>query len=450
MSCYNMREIAKDIFTVGGSKNGGGVFFNKVKDAPTHKSFKQNNTDTLIGGKWLPWGDDNLYPQKTFAKYKKAGVLIGGFKVITAAHFGSGFTLYEAQETEDAINFKERLASSFPEVGDFLKRTKFNIGISEMVVDFEFWGMAFPSYLLSPNGDKIISIRRIKTADVRFQEPDKIGRINNIGVNTDWENYKDENTAVIPCFSADIPIDEIKAYCKEKGIFEFTIPVIDTLLIEKTYPTVGWHSSFLNGWVDVILALPEFKKAMFEQQLNIKYLIHISDEYFQHIYKDGVWEGFTPEEQQAKRTELVDIIDNKLKGNEAAGRSLISPYFQTQDGTLVKGVQIDILEQKQSNGDFLMDGSAANYEGLTPMGVDPCLINGGAFGGKNLSGSGSDKREAWTILCAKFPIRQIRTLQIFENIKHWNAWPENLFGKFPNTNLTTLDKNPNGQTKIVN
>lgn len=30
----------------------------------------------------------------------------------------------------------------------------------------------------------------------------------------------------------------------------------------------------------------------------------------------------------------------------------------------------------------------------------PCLISGGAFGGKTLSGSGSDKREAWTILCA--------------------------------------------------
>jgi hypothetical protein len=138
-------------------------------------------------------------------------------------------------------------------------------------------------------------------------------------------------------------------------------------------------------------------------------------------------------------------------GNKGAGKSIISPYFRDRDtGKEIKGILIEKIEQPQSNGDFLLDGSAGNYEILTPMGVDPCLINGGAFGGKTLSGSGSDKREAWTILCAKFPIRQIRTLQIFENIKYWNDWDQTLFGKYPNTNLTTLDKNPNGQTKIVN
>lgn len=443
-----MEKIAEGIYSVGGS-GGASIFFNKVAE-PTHSNFKFNKENGLIGNRWLPWGDNNLYPQDFADKLDKTGVAIGGLKVLTAAHYGTGFQLYQGVETEEAITFKERLASSFPEINDFMNRCKFNIGIAEIILDFETWGLAFPEYLLSPNGDKVISVRRLKAADVRFEEPDNNGIINNIGVNTDWGNYKEENTTVIPCFNANIPIDEVKAYCKQKGIKKFTIPVIDTLLVEKTYPSVGWHSSFKNGWVDVVLSLPEYKKAMFTQQLNVKYLIHIADDYFAHIYGHDVWTAFTPEEQQTKRTELVDLIDNELSGNKGSGKSIISPYFRDRDtGKEIKGIMIDTIDQKQSNGDFLLDGSAANYEILTPMGVDPCLINGGAFGGKSLSGSGSDKREAWAILCAKFPIRQIRTLQIFENIKYWNNWDPTLFGKFPNTNLTTLDKNPNGQTKIV-
>ena len=324
-----MAKIAEGIYSVGGS-GGASIFFNKVAE-PTHSNFKFNKENGLIGNRWLPWGDNNLYPQDFAAKLDKTGVAIGGLKVLTAAHYGTGFQLYQGVETEEAITFKERLASSFPEINDFMNRCKFNIGIAEIILDFETWGLAFPEYLLSPNGDKVISVRRLKAADVRFEEPDNNGIINNIGVNTDWGNYKAENTTVIPCFNANIPIDEVKAYCKQKGIKKFTIPVIDTLLVEKTYPSVGWHSSCKNGWVDVVLSLPEYKKAMFTQQLNVKYLIHIADDYFAHIYGHDVWTAFTPEEQQAKRTELVDLIDNELSGNKGSGKSIISPYFRDRD-----------------------------------------------------------------------------------------------------------------------
>lgn len=442
-------EISQGIYAVGGPNNQTAIFFNKTTD-PVHSDFKPNITDSLIGGKWLPWGDDNLYPQKFADTLKKTNIAVGGLEVLTAAHFGTGFRLYQGTETEEAIVFKERLIDSFPDMAAFYYRSKFDIFLSEIITDYEIFRVAFPEYLLSPNGDQIISVRRIKAADCRFQTPDINGIINNIGVNTDWENYEEKRTVAIPCFNANIPIEEIKAFCKQKKIRKFTIPVIDTLLVEKSYPSVGWHASFKNGWVDVVLSIPAFKKAMFEQQLNVKYLIHISDEYFSHIYGQD-WALFSPEERQKKRTALVDLIHENLQGNQAGGKSIISPFFiDRSTGKEIKGIQIDEVPQTQSNGDFLLDGSAANYEILTAMGIDPCLISGGAFGGKTLSGSGSDKREAWTILCAKLPIKQIRTLQIFENLKLWNTWDLTVFGKFPNINLTTLDKNKNGQEKVVN
>ncbi len=444
-----MMRINNGISVIGGLDNQTAIFFNKL-DGPKHSLVKKKTTDTLIDGKWLPWGDDNLYPQNFADKLDKTGVAIGGLEVLEAAHFGSGFQLYQGIETEDAVTFRERLISSFPDINDFFSRTKYNIFVSEIIKDYETWRIAFPEYLLSPNYDKIVSVKRYQAAFCRFEVPDNNGIINNIGINTNWGEYKKENTTTLRCFSADIPLDEIKEFCKKNKIEKFTIPVIDSLLVEKSYPSVGWHSSFKNGWVDVVLSLPEFKKLMFKQQLNVKYVIHVADDYFAHIYGEK-WNDFSKEEQQEKREKLIDSIDTTLKGNKGAGRSLISPFFRDRDtGKEIKGIQIDEVPQPQGNGDFLLDGSAANYEILTPMGIDPCLINGGAFGGKSLSGSGSDKREAWTILCAKFPIKQIRTLQIFENLKYWNNWDATLFGKYPNMNLTTLDKNPNGQTKIVN
>lgn len=441
-----MKQISKDIFIVGGDEMAMIKFETSQPTAHTNSRITTNN----IIGEYLPWGDHNDYPQEFGKKLAKTGVAIGGLDVLTSAHFGSGFKIYQQIETEKGVNLRERMLSSFPEIYNFFSSTRFNIVMSEIIRDYETWGFALPEYVLTPNYKKISSVRRLKAADCRFHKPNSKGIIEYIGINSDWQNYNSKHTDKVHCFGSHIPIDEIKEYCKKHKILKFTIPVIDSLLIEKTYPSVGWHSSFKNGWVDVVLSLPEFKKKMFEQQLNIKNIIHVADDYFAHMYKE-TWANLTDKEKIELRTALVEAIDDNMKGNKGSGRSIISPFFRDpQSGQEIKGIQVEEIKQHQSNGDFLMDGSAANYEILTPMGVDPCLINGGTFGGKSLSGSGSDKREAWTILCAKFPIKQARTLQVFENIKTWNNWDRDLVGRFPITNLTTLDKNPSGQVEIVN
>lgn len=436
------KQITNNIFAVGGTA----IVFGTSKDPAFQVPMVKNNPGPVSG--ICSWGDDNLYPQNFISKFKRTGTAVGGLDVLTSAHFGNGFQLIEEDDSGGEIVFKERSVSSFPKIKEFFNRVKWNIFQSDIIEDYETFRIAFPEYLLTPNFQEIKSVRRLNTAFGRFQEPNKQGLIENVIFNTDWEEHDDKLDVKIRCFDSTTPIDEIKAFCQKNKIYNFTIPVIDTLSIEKVYPSVGWHSSFKNGWVDVVLSIPEFKKFMFENQLNVKYLVHISDEYFLRLYGNQMWNGFTPDQQHDKRNALIDAIDDKMSGNDSSGSSLISPFF-VKDGKEVKGVQIEKIGQTDANGEFLLDASAGNSEILFPMGVDPSLLGGGIPGGKNLSGSGSDKREAWNILCARMPKRQIRTLQIFENIKQWNGWPDNLYGKYPQMNLTTLDKNPNGQTKII-
>lgn len=434
-------QINENTFIVGRQAI---VFNTKLDPANSSPITKMGNE---VADDICKWGDDNLYPQNFYKKLKKVGTALGGLDILTAAHFGTGFQLIEEDDTTGTIQFKERTLSSFPEIKDFVNRSRFNLFSSEIIEDYETFRIAFPEYLLTPNFDQVKSIKRLSAANCRFEAPIN-GKIQNVIYNSDWEKREKEYDLKIPIFDPYIPIEEIKAHCKKNKIGKFIIPVVDTLTIEKIYPLVSWHSSFQNGWVDVILSIPEFKKYQFENQLNVKYLIHISDEYFKKKLGDDIWASMTKEEKMKMQNELIDSIDDKMSGNANSGGSLISPFF-IKDGKEVKGIQIEKIGNEGTDGEYLLDASIGNLEITISQGVDISLLGGGIPGAKNLSGSGSDKREAWTILCARTNVKQIRTLQIFENIKLWNGWPDNIYGKYPNVNLTTLDNNPSGQTKII-
>ncbi|CAA0170054.1 hypothetical protein [Tenacibaculum maritimum] len=439
-----MRKITNDIYAVGKTVS----FFDKKY--PRHTSVKNkrssNNSDT-----YASWGDGNLGPQNFYKNFVKTDAAVGGLDVLVSAHYGTGFKLHKEIQTEKGVDTIELLVSEFPDIFDFFDQTRWQIFMSEIVSDFETFNICYPEFLLSPDKNKIISVKRHQAAHCRLGVPnEKNGLIENVYVNADWENYDESYTETIRFFNPEVHWEEIKEFSKRKNIDRFIIPVIAPLTVEKMYPVVKWHSSFRNGWVDVVLSVPEFKKYMFENQINLKYLVYVADDFFSHKYGQDTWREFPDEKKEALRVELVTKIDKHLSGNESSGRSLVSPYFRDRDGKLIKGIEIEAVDDKIKDGNFLPDAASGNSQILFSMGVDPCLLGAGIPGGKNLSGSGSDKREAYTILCTRMPIRRIRTLEIFARIRNWNGWPSNLIGKFPNINLTTLDKNPNGQTEIIN
>ncbi|MDD1538637.1 hypothetical protein [Riemerella anatipestifer] len=448
-----MQKINNDIYVVGGVNLPSAAikFTGKDKNTPKHSSPKQKPSSS-DSEDWCKWGDNNDYPRELMQKVSKVGAAVGGLEVLTSAHYGIGIRIFELFETDGDANFKEKIPSSIPEIYDFFDRTNFDLMLSDIIYDYEALGIAFPEFLLSPNGEEVISVMRHQASYCRFEKP-KNGAIQNVIINTSWgeTEFDSRDNIKVPCFSQNLSIEEIKRYCKEKGIRKFIVPIINSLIIEKVYPSVGWHSSFKSGWMDVVIAVPELKKMMFLNQFNFKYIIHIADDYFIHRYGLDEWTNFSSERREQLRIELINAIDENLKGSKGSGKSIISPYFRDKNtGELIKGIQIDEIKQTQANGEFLPDASAGNSEILFSMGVDPALLGAGVPGGKNLSGSGSDKREAWTILCARLPRKHIRTLYIFRLIQKWNGWNPDLVAKLPNINLTTLDKNPSGQKKITN
>jgi len=84
------------------------------------------------------------------------------------------------------------------------------------------------------------------------------------------------------------------------------------------------------------------------------------------------------------------------------------------------------------------------------MGVNPAIIGAGTPGGSNLGGSGSNIREAYTVLSASLVPKRIYVTDDWLFWRSFNNWDRTLIGMFGSVNLTTLDKNPSGQQNILN
>lgn len=249
--------------------------------------------------------------------------------------------------------------------------------------------------------------------------------------------------AKVPLIDSYWTPDEVRTYCQANNIYKFVRPVFYPLINEAYYPEAEWHSVVLNGWLDVANSIPAFKKAIFNNQVSIKFIIEIDERYFETIY-DKEWPKYTVEARKKIRQDLIDGINESLVGTENAAKSIQSIMFQDDKGVQTSAVKITAIDDKLKDGIYLPEAEAANSEILFAMGVDPSLIGAGIPGGKLGAGSGSDKNAAYNILQALKKTDRETALEIFDFIKGYNQWDETISANFENTVLTTLDKNPTG------
>lgn len=440
----------KNIHVGGKSIVITGIKSSKLAEAKPIK-LKVNSSDITTENNVVPWGVDNLYPNNFYNnKFLKNGAAVGGQAALRGTHYGTGIQLVkELQASAEAeITLQKQLLKSYPEIKLFFKENRINNFFFGKITDQSLFNISFTEHVLSVNQNKIVRVKRHKAAHCRFAPQDKDGNIPFVFINTDWKNYSENSTLKVDFIDTDsMTVEEIREYCKEKGIYNFITTSCHPLVDESYYPKTAWHAVDRSGWMDVANSVPALKKAIFENQLHFKYMIYVSDYYFESFYKEE-WDDFDAEKRQKLREDLSTAIDDYMSGNEAAGRSLVSPIFE-EGGKFVQGIKVEPIDNKLKDGSYLPDASAANVEILFAMAVDPVII-GAINAGSNQGRSGSDKREAYTILSANLtPIRHI-TVDDFELWRDYNGWDEDLIAVFPSVNLTTLDKNPNGQKEVIN
>ena len=417
-------------------------------EVPSPKKIKFNIADLTLENNVVPWGIDNLYPQKFYKKYLKNGAAVGGVSALKSTHYGTGLSIVKDAPTESGEFEKiKQSIRKYSDIYQFFKDNKLQKFWYEKITDQTLFHIAFTEHCLSVDQNKIVRVKRQKAAHCRFTQQNKDGVIEYVILNTDWSNYDEKYNTGFYFADPDMTVEELKAWVKEKKIYNFLTASVYPLVDETYYPLADWHAVDRSGWMDVANSVPELKQALFENQLHFKYIVYISDYYFESFYKEE-WDEFDADKRQKMREDLSRTIDEHMSGNKGSGKSLVSPIFD-ENGKFVKGIEVVPVDNKLKDGSYLPDASAANTEILFAMGVDPVIVGAGTPG--SVQGrSGSDKREAYTILSANLTPRRHITLDDFDLWKEWNGWPDDLEGVFPSVNLTTLDKNPNGQVEVMN
>ncbi|MCC4228381.1 hypothetical protein [Zunongwangia profunda] len=422
------------------------VFSGKNKDNHTIAPIEET---AGAGGKIAKWGDDNEYPKRFLEVVKKNGAAGSSYRFNRAAHYGQGFRLIKPTETKNGKEDRQIVSlNSVPEIREFFRRNKIHRVFTEIITDLETFDLGWPEYILTNDFSKIYSLKRLQTAKMRFEKINpKTGIIENSYFCHNWKSSTatdSEYVSKIPVIDNYCSAEEVKEYCKRNKVHKFTMPIYYPLIDETYYPEPSHHSVFRNGWMEVVNAIPEYKKHFSENQLNVKYMVYISDEYFTRTYADE-WEKFDTNKKLEIRKNLKDAIDAHLAGNKNAGKSIQTTVFKDREGKWVKGIEVvPLKDENSSEGKGLLDSSVGNSEIMSAIGVDPNLMGVGIPGGKLNGGSGSDKREAFSILNSLFKTKRETTLDIWRLLRDYNGWDENLEGDFAVTNLTTLDKNPTG------
>ncbi|WP_421811749.1 hypothetical protein [Flagellimonas sp.] len=405
------------------------------------------NPEDKTSGVIAKWGDDNQYPQK----FKKALNLNGAggaaLRVLRSTHYGQGFHLYK----DSAVNGKrdKEIVSikDYNDINTFFRRCRMNRFWTETIADLETYYIAFPEFILTKDFNTIYSVRRLQSAKCRFEKINpKTGLIENVYFCHNWSSYTNESSEYVEKIAAIDSYwtaDQIKEYCRKKRIYKFVLPIFYPLMNETYYPEVDWHAVYHNGWMNVANSIPEYKKNLFEQQLNVKYMVYISEEYFLRMYPNE-WNDYTPEKKKELRDQLTKAIDDHLSGNKNAGKSIQSVVYKDRNDQWVKGIEVVPVEDKLKDGSYLPEASAANSEIMFAMGVDPSIVGAGIPGGKMNTGSGSDKREAFSILTSLFKTKREISLEPWQLLRDYNGWDPELEAEFANTKLTTLDSNPMG------
>lgn len=423
------------------------VFKNTNAKNPAAVTTVKIDTKEKTAAEIASWGSDNRYPKKVIDAIRKSGSGSSALRFLRKVHYGNGLILFSNAPVDGKKSIQLLNWNDNKEIADFARLSQLKNFSKESIADLEWFGIMFPEYILTDNYQKILRVKRHQSAWCRYGIQNDNGDITTIYIsqkfNKDSVSVDSEYLEQVPHVDPILSTAEVKEFCKANGIKKFIRPVKYPLLDEAYYPIPEWHSVIDNGWLEVANSVPALKRAIFKNQISIKYIIHIDERYFEKSYKES-WALKTVEERIEIRKQLIDSINDKLTGDDNAGKSIQSMKFEDDKGNTVNAIEIETIDDKFKDGSYLPEAEAANSEVLFALGVDPSLIGAGIPGGKLGAGSGSDKNAAFNILQALKKSDREFFIESLEFVRDYNEWDMNIQFGFEDTVLTTLDKNPTG------
>lgn len=421
--------------------DGTAALMTSIKAVVTMPDAPTRYTSPLVkpegSSKMAPWGDNNDFPQKVIEDVRKDPE-IGTLLDKEARLLYSGGLVYGTLEVQEGGKeiLKPLTGNDLKNVSGWMRRSNINRYLYEGSKDIYWFFNAFPEIILS-NDRKTIAQLCIQPAEqCRWEKQNSKGIVENCYINANFpdDNENNERTKKVPVL--DPYYDPAQTLMAKTSGFNFIYPLSIPSPGCTYYQLADWNSIRESGWLDVSRAIPKFKKHLLEMQLNIKYHIEISSEYWKMKWPD--WEKLTAAEKKENINAELQNFNNVMSGVEKSGNSLVTAM--RTDFNLGKEFsmwKITPIDDKLKDGKFLEEGKDASLNKMSAIGLHPALV--GTMPNNGMGGAGSNIREAYNLHMLSVKAHQDILLEPLDVVKNYNKWPEELVFRFRNSFMTTLD-----------
>lgn len=400
------------------------------------------------------WGEDNDLPAQVMKKIGDSEIVGANLDHNIRMAYGQGVKPMLRIVQDNQVFYKdcddEKVLSFFEDndvAGYFIEQC------TDMCAFYNVW----PEVVLTKDLSEVISLRHKEAVFSRWGITNKVnGKIITHGYSSKWGDGANENnttfTQVLDRYNpfADLT-GRIESRKVKVGDARFIIPVSFPTPGKLYYQEPPFWSIFKSGSYDYSMMLWNFKKLLLKQGLAVRYIVYISDKYWDQIYQDERIERSNLELVKARKEKEKQRFRDFLSKPENSGKGIMALKKMVPSGSSMveeKYIVIEEIKSSVKGGEFLEDSSeVANYMSYA-MGVFSNLVaNSPGKTSGNLNGS--DAREKYMIKSAMMaPVRD-RLLKPLYFVKKFNKWPSNLVFTVPDYEFTTLDQNKSGKQLIT-
>jgi hypothetical protein len=408
---------------------------------------------------FVAWGKNNKKPNELQSKIKVSETLSANIMFNAYMTYGGGLKLMKTIQDPTTKKTKkvDVAPGEYSEIEAFIKNNNIPLYLLEQCVDVHTYHHSYCELVLNmeaPESRKVLEIHHKEAMFSRVSPMNANGDIEMHFYSAKWykgsvEKKYCSGTPMLKSFNASLDLQrrigrepDIKGKKVDEKKYSYIIPIyFPSIGARAYYPESPWYSVFLSGWYDLAVAIPEFKKALMNNQMTLKYIIEIDAKYFEDLFKS---ENIVDPELKKERIQReYDMILETLTGTENTGKAVFSTFFVDLKGTEHPRIKITTLENTMKGGEFTEDTNIANSMLCYAQNVHPSL--NGAAPGATKSINGTEARELFIMKQAMLKAYRDLILQPLEVIKVINKWPAEVSFEIVDTELTTLDAGKGSQ-----
>ena len=397
----------------------------------------------------MPWGDDNNFPQTVIDLYNQDPIIPKTLGNQAAMLMGRG--IMPVQQTLDAEGKEVNTPVNDPEIWTFLRSPGMRQYLKQGSSDLLWFFNLFPEFIVSKDRSEIVQVKCQKAAFSRYSTANEQGICEHVYLSARWPN-----ASITDTFTTKIPTldpmnwDRVN-WLRDGNDYRFIYP-LSYPSPDKVHYSLAHHDSIrTSGWLDVHLAIPQFKKFLMQNQMSIKYHIKVDKEFWPQLHGRQTWERATPEERlQWKKNWLISMEKNLTDVTKTGNSIMTEMTWDQQKGVMQDHIQVVPVTDNMKDGKFIDDSMEAAAKIFYALGMDPTIPG---FASDKMGGNmgGSSKREAFLIaLALMYPYRDVmlEPIDFLAEFNGWTARYPNLTFLFRDTVLTTLDQGK-GTQKVV-